>query len=110
MDALGLTGNIGSMDNTHWRRNKCPFGDTVDFTNGQYGKPTVSFGIMVTHDRRIRVTTTGFPGTWPDKTTCKYDEFCIAMRKRTILQDITFELVFKPFIASIIDIFIYFYY
>ena len=93
MDSLGLTGSVGSMDNTHWRWNKCPFSKTVDFTNGQYGKPTVSFPLVVTHDRCVRSCGEGYPGTWPDKTTCKYDPICVGLRDRKILQDVTFKLV-----------------
>jgi hypothetical protein len=63
---LGLPGCVGSMDCTHISWHKCP----VQWTNlmtGASGKPTISFQVVVDHNRKVTHCSQWFYGTWNDK-------------------------------------------
>jgi hypothetical protein len=69
---LGFPGCIGSIDCTHVRWRNCP----VRFTNycsGKSGFPTLSFQVVVTHDRRVIHVNEGQFGALNDINICSTD-------------------------------------
>jgi hypothetical protein len=63
---MGLPGCVGSIDCTHIGWHKCPAVWTNIMTGGS-GKPTLSFQVVVDHNRKVTHCSKWFYGTWNDK-------------------------------------------
>ena len=88
---LGLPGAVFSMDCTHVYLDKCP----IEFSNictGKEGKPILAFQLAVDHFRRIYHCSTGFYGSFNDKTITHNDPFVQAVING-LLKDIEYILI-----------------
>jgi len=64
---LGFSGAIGSTDVTHVKWDCCPYSQQRSYT-GKEGYPTIAYQATVDFTGRVLGTTTGFPGSFNDKT------------------------------------------
>ena len=76
--ALGLPGCIGSMDCTHLHWDKCPT-NLTNLCTGKEGFPSLSFEVIVDHNRRIHHCTPGYYGSHNDQTISKYDLYAASI-------------------------------
>lgn len=67
---LGFNGCFGSMDCTHLRWNKCP-AEWQNYCIGKEGFPTLSFLVVVDHNRRAMIVSRSFFGAANDKLVVK---------------------------------------
>jgi len=88
----GLPGCIGSMDATHVAIEKCSFRLRQAHLAQKLPYTARTCNLVVNHRRRILSTTSGHPARWNDKSLVKFDPFVMGMRRRELLQDLTFEL------------------
>lgn len=72
---LGFPGAVGSVDCTHVYWDKCPVA-MVNLCKGKEKTPSLSFEMVVDHERRIHSCTTGFVGTTSDKVVVVNDPYC----------------------------------
>lgn len=72
---LGFPGAVGSVDCTHIFWDKCPVA-LSNLCKGKEKFPSLSFEVVVDHDRRIHSCTDGFVGTAPDSVIVVNDEYC----------------------------------
>jgi hypothetical protein len=93
-DRLGLTGAVGSIDCTHVHWERVPH-ELKPLYVGKEGFPTIVYEMIVNHNRKILYTTRGFPGSFNDKTICRYDAYVHSLRKGTLYKNIDFELEFE---------------
>jgi len=93
-DRLGLTGAVGSIDCTHIHWDRVPK-DLLPLYVGKEGYPTIAYEVIVDHNRKILYTTRGFPGSFNDKTICKYDAYVNGLRTGTLYKNIEYELDFE---------------
>lgn len=75
---LGFPGAVGSVDCTHILWNKCPVA-LSNLCKGKEKYPSLSFELVVDHERRIHSCTDGFIGTAPDSVIVVNDEYCRAI-------------------------------
>jgi hypothetical protein len=74
---LGLPGCVGSMDCTHVGWHKCPK-EWTNIMTGASGKPTLSFQVLVDHNRKVTHCSKWFYGTWNNKMiTVQVSQYCL---------------------------------
>ena len=71
-DAVGFPGCAGSIDVVHFAWGNCPHA-WLPIYKGKEAVPTIGFQVVVTNRRFIQHVSDGFPGTWNDSCSVKYD-------------------------------------
>lgn len=87
----GTPGAIGSVDCVHLHYDRCPAQERSSY-DGPKGHPTISYEMVVGHNRRIYSLTPGWPGTTSDKTIVKHDDFVMQMHEGGLYSDKEFLL------------------
>jgi hypothetical protein len=77
---LGFPGALGSADCTHVRLGKCPEGLRW-LCNGKEGFPTLSFFVIVDHNRRVQYVGSAHYGACNDITISKNDPMITSIRE-----------------------------
>jgi hypothetical protein len=76
---LGLPGCVTQIDCTHVVWHQCPRRMRTSCTRFGFKKTTLSFLVANTFDTSIQHVSSGYPGTYNDKTIASLDPFCDAM-------------------------------
>ena len=85
-------GCIGSIDCVHIRWDNIP-AMLKNLHVGKEGYETRSFEVTVNHRRRILAETTGFYGSYNDKTRVRFDRFVNDIRHKTIYRNKEYEIL-----------------
>ena len=80
------------MDVTHVRWGMCPTGHTVLYT-GKEHFPTLAYEVTVNHNGKCLHCTNSHPGSRNDKTIIRLDEYMMAIKNCTILNDCLWKYV-----------------
>jgi hypothetical protein len=87
---MGLPGACGSMDCTHVLWHACPL-EYKNMCKGKEGVPTLSFLVIVDHNRRVLYCSGAYFGAASDKQIYKDDRLCQAL-EAGLLSDIEYTL------------------
>ena len=88
---LGFPGAVGSTDCVRVFWDRCPYNQRHLYI-GKEGRPTLSYSVVVDHDRRIRSVTVGHPGARNDKTVSQFDKMLQHIRSGKLYADKQFHL------------------
>ena len=88
---LGFPGAVGSTDCVRVFWDRCPYNQRHLYI-GKEGRPTLSYSVVVDHDRRIRSVTVGHPGARNDKTVSQFDKMLQHIRSGQLYADKQFHL------------------
>jgi hypothetical protein len=83
---LGIGPAIASTDCTHIELGNCPHNFRITCT-GKSGKPTLSYSLSCSHQRKIYHVSAGFAGSKNDKHISKLDSFITAVGSESIYRN-----------------------
>ena len=87
----GFPGCIASCDCVHIPWDKCPDQDLPSY-KGKEKYPTIAYQVCVDHSGKALSITSGFPGTFNDKTIARYDSFLQSVHQGTRYAQEEFDL------------------
>jgi hypothetical protein len=88
---LGMGPAVGSTDCTHIELGNCPNNFKISCT-GKSGKPTLSYSLTCSHQRKILHVTCGFAGSKNDKHISRLDSFITAVGADSIYRNFEWTL------------------
>lgn len=86
-----MPGCIGSMDVTHIYMHRC-YSSLRNLHKGKEGFPTRAYQIAVNHRRQILSCSSGFFGSYNDKTISSLDDFALSIRDNEIYRDFEWNI------------------
>jgi hypothetical protein len=90
-EKMGMGPALASTDCTHIELGNCPHNFRIVCT-GKSGKPTLSYSLSCSHQRKIYHITSGFAGSKNDKHISKLDSFITAVGKESIYRNFEWTL------------------
>ena len=88
---LGVGAAVGSTDCTHIELGNCPNNFRIS-CSGKSGKPTLSYSLTCSHQRKIFHVTSGFAGSKNDKHISRLDSFITAVGSDNIYKNFEWTL------------------
>jgi hypothetical protein len=88
---MGVGAAVGSTDCTHIELGNCPNNFRISCT-GKSGKPTLSYSLTCSHQRKIFHISCGFAGSKNDKHISKLDSFITAVGSDSIYRNFEWAL------------------